>query len=108
MKKVLLMIGLLLMVCSLSFSAEVAPVAQITSETVISTSTNEITEEELSKESDGISKGDSFMAAFGMGDSVAGGEAGMSSTAGAAGIVGNIGNVGASNLTSSQNTPYYR
>ncbi|MGL5057818.1 MAG: hypothetical protein ACRC6A_10690, partial [Fusobacteriaceae bacterium] len=71
-----------------------------------SESTSEITS--VTSESTGvtISKGESFMAAFGMGDSVAGGESGMSSSAGMAGIAGNIANTAASNLTSSQNTPY--
>ncbi|MGL5427417.1 MAG: hypothetical protein ACRDAS_05830 [Cetobacterium sp.] len=90
MKRFLVLSTTLLLMASLTFAAESKA------------------EKKAEKSSTGvtISKGDSFMAAFGMGDSVAGGEAGTSSSAGSAAVAGNLANRVAAGLTSSQNTPY--
>lgn len=52
--------------------------------------------------------GDSFMGAFGMGDSsiVSGGESGGGVTAGLTAVELSAAHVGSTSLTSSQNTPY--
>ncbi len=96
MKKLLLILGILMMVTSVTYTAE------------------ENTTSDTTKDSKGtqpgapMSKGDSFMAAFGMGDSsiVSGGESGGGVTAGLTAIELSAAHVGSTSLTSSQNTPY--
>ncbi len=96
MKKLLLILGILMMVTSVTYTAE------------------ENTTSDTTKDSKGtqpgapMSKGDSFMAAFGMGDSsiVSGGESGGGVTVGLTAIELSAAHVGSTSLTSSQNTPY--
>lgn len=99
MKKFLIVLGAMFMIATVNFAQENEE----------NTNTSAETTAESAPVSGAISKGDSFMAAFGMGDSsiVGGGEAGGTiSTAGAAAVAGTVASTGAANLTSSQNTPY--
>ncbi|MGL4653509.1 hypothetical protein [Cetobacterium sp.] len=103
MKRILAILGTMLIVSSMSFAAEGVDNSSNKTKSK-SKSESESTETAVT-----ISKGDSFMVAFGMADSslVGGGEAGgISSTAGAAAVAGTAASTGSSNLTSSQNTPY--
>lgn len=96
MKKLLLILGILMMVTSVTYTAE-------------ENTTSDTTKDSKGTQSGApMSKGDSFMAAFGMGDSsiVSGGESGGGVTAGLTAIELSAAHVGSTSLTSSQNTPY--
>lgn len=99
MKKLLLILGILMMVTSVTYTAE----ENTTSENGSTTKDSKGTQPRAP-----MSKGDSFMAAFGMGDSsiVSGGESGGGVTAGLTAIELSAAHVGSTSLTSSQNTPY--
>lgn len=103
MKKLLLILGILLTVTSLTYAVDEESTSE--GEAAVAESTAE------ASTGVALSKGDSFMAAFGMRDSsiVGGGEsggAGVSSAAGSAAVAQTAAHVGAVSLTSSQNTPY--
>ena len=103
MKKFLLVMTLLFLISSLAFAAEQETEnTGAASETVAENTTSVATAGTLSK-------GDSFMVAFGMQDSpiVGGGESGGSTNSTAAtAVAGSVAHTGAVVLTSSQNTPY--
>lgn len=99
MKKLLLVLGVMMMATSLTYAVEEesAPAEEST-----------VAENVAPTEGVTLSKGDSFMVAFGMEPSaVIGGEGGMvSSPAAATSVASTSAHVGSSTLTSSQNTPY--
>ena len=109
MKKLLLILGILMMATSLTYAAQDEESTSEGEGTVAESTTEGAPAEAPSGVA--LSKGDSFMAAFGMGDSsiVSGGESGgggVSSSAGAAAVAHTAAHVGSVSLTSSQNTPY--
>lgn len=99
MKKLLLTLGILMMATSLTYAVEEETPAE---ENVA------VAENAAPTEGVTLSKGDSFMVAFGMEPSaVIGGEGGaISSPAAATAVAGTSAHVGSVGLTSSQNTPY--
>lgn len=104
MKKLLLALGIMLMATSLTYAVD----EEMTSEGEGTVAESTATASEAAPVAGTLSKGDSFMAAFGMGTSqVGGGEAGgVSSTAGSTAVAHTAAHVGSVSLTSSQNTPY--
>lgn len=104
MKKLLLILGVLMMVTSVTYAAE----ENTTSENGNTTSKSTTKDSKGTHSGAPISKGDSFMGAFGMGDSpiVSGGESGGGVTAGLTAVELSAAHVGSTSLTSSQNTPY--
>lgn len=98
MKKFLLITMSLFLVSSLAFTAEEKS----------KDGKSETTSESASSPAGTISKGDSFMAAFGMQESsTAGGESGGSRvSAGATAVATTVVSTVSASLTSSQNTPY--
>ena len=106
MKKLLLILGIMMMATSLTYAVDDETTSE--DEGTVAESTATASEAPASVT---LSKGDSFMVAFGMGDSsiVSGGESGgggMTSTAGSTAIAHASAHVGSVSLTSSQNTPY--
>ena len=109
MKKLLLILGIMMMATSLTYAAEDEETTTSEGEGTVAESTGATSAEAPVGVT--LSKGDSFMVAFGMADSsiVSGGESGgggISSSAGAAAVAGSTAHVGSVSLTSSQNTPY--
>ena len=108
MKKLLLILGIMMMATSLTYAAEDEETTSEGEGTVAESTGATSAEAPVGVT---LSKGDSFMVAFGMADSsiVSGGESGgggISSSAGAAAVAGSTAHVGSVSLTSSQNTPY--
>ena len=101
MKKILLILGMLVMVTSLTYAVDEETTSEDEGTVAESTAAT-------SAEAPTLSKGDSFMAAFGMETSaVSGGEAGgITSSAGSTAVAHTSAHVGSVSLTSSQNTPY--
>ena len=99
MKKLLLILGVMMMATSLTYAVEEesAPAEE-----------SAVAENVAPTEGVTLSKGDSFLAAFGMETStVSGGEAGgITSSAGSTAVAHTAAHVGSVTLTSSQNTPY--
>lgn len=98
MKKIILVIASLLFINTVALCAEEETATE--EETTISAA-------EASPAA--MTKGESFMAAFGMGDSgiIDGGESGgLTSTAGSTAIASSTAHAGSTVLTSPQNTPY--
>lgn len=109
MKKLLLILGIMMMATSLTYAVEDEETTTSEGEGTVAESTGVTSAEAPVGVT--LSKGDSFMAAFGMGDSsiVSGGESGgggVSSTAGSTAVAHTAAHVGSVSLTSSQNTPY--
>lgn len=104
MKKILLMLGMLVMVASLTYAVD----EETTPEDEGTVTESAATTSAEAPIGATLSKGDSFMAAFGMETSVvSGGEAGgVTSSAGSTAVAHTSAHVGSVSLTSSQNTPY--
>ncbi|MEG1449757.1 MAG: hypothetical protein RSC62_03020 [Cetobacterium sp.] len=104
MKKILLVLASLLLINTVVLCAEE------TAESAENSTQVTQSENTFSAAPAALSKGDSFMAAFGMGDSgvIGGGESGGTSgtPAGAVAVAHSIAHVGSTALTSPQNTPY--
>lgn len=104
MKKLLLILGIMMMATSLTYAEGEKKTSK--DEDTATESTAATSAEAPTGVT--ISKGDSFLAAFGMETSaVSGGEAGgISSSAGSTAVAQASAHVGSVSLTSSQNTPY--
>lgn len=104
MKKLLLILGIMMMATSLTYAVDEETTSE--DEGAVAESTAATSAEAPTGVT--LSKGDSFLAAFGMETSaVSGGEAGgISSSAGSAAVAHTSAHVGSVSLTSSQNTPY--
>ncbi|MCX3066991.1 hypothetical protein OQE61_05750 [Cetobacterium somerae] len=104
MKKLLLALGIMLMVTSLAYAVDEETTSE--DESTVAESTGAASVEAPTGVT--LSKGDSFLAAFGMQTSqVSGGEAGgITSSAGLTAVAHTAAHVGSVSLTSSQNTPY--
>ncbi|MEG0136983.1 MAG: hypothetical protein RR682_13370 [Cetobacterium sp.] len=102
MKKILLVLASLLLINTVVLGAEEAESAENSTQATQSENT-------VSAAPAALSKGESFMAAFGMGDSgvIGGGESGGTSGSGASvAAATSTAHVGSTALTSPQNTPY--
>ena len=106
MKKLLLVLGIMMMATSLTYAVDEETTSE--DEGTVAESTAATSAEAPAPVAATLSKGDSFMAAFGMETSaVSGGEAGgITSSAGSTAVAHTSAHVGAVSLTSSQNTPY--
>ncbi|MGL4785980.1 MAG: hypothetical protein ACRC2Q_03705 [Cetobacterium sp.] len=104
MKKLLLALGIMLMATSLTYAVDEETTSE--DESTVAESTGAASAEAPTGVT--LSKGDSFLAAFGMQTSqVSGGEAGgITSSAGSTAVAHTAAHVGSVSLTSSQNTPY--
>lgn len=104
MKKLLLALGIMLMATSLTYAVDEETTSE--DESTVAESTGTASAEAPTGVT--LSKGDSFLAAFGMQTSqVSGGEAGgITSSAGSTAVAHTAAHVGSVSLTSSQNTPY--
>ena len=104
MKKLLLILVILMMTTSLTYAVDEETTSE--DEGAVAESTSASSAEAPTGVA--LSKGDSFLAAFGMETSaVSGGEAGgITSSAGSTAVAHTSAHVGSISLTSSQNTPY--
>lgn len=105
MKKLLLILGIMMMATSLTYAVDEETTTS-EGEGIVAEST--ATASEAAPVAGTLSKSDSFMAAFGMETSqVSGGESGgITSSAGSTAVAHTAAHVGSVSLTSSQNTPY--